>query len=252
MHHAEFTLQCFVCSTLSIYPHSGCFITAARTCVAFHPISVENAAMPAVTRQLQFTMSSVFATSARIHPSSRIRRVWTRPLNDSSSTFLTDVWLVSVGDRICLLHLSIMDDGLVVAPPTDADVTGSTFVLIGMLNGSLAAGNGLKHSFNAELLFWKQTVLIKKQTSKKPDLSGNTITETRSLTQLLCTCTHITSRHLQCFYSLQDTLTSDVWVVLHHVLVKVLKQPEDNSTESKHKTQHLQPSPHCPHLLTPL
>lgn len=95
--------------------------------------------MPAVTHQLQFTMLPVFATSARIHPSSRIRRVWTRPLNDSSSTFLTDVWLVSVGDRICLLHLSITDDGLVVAPPTDADVTGSTFVLIGMLNGSPAA-----------------------------------------------------------------------------------------------------------------
>lgn len=151
MHHAEFTLQCFVCSTLSIYPHSGCFITAAQTCVAFHPISVENAAMPAVTHQLQFTMLPVFATSARIHPSSRIRRVWTRPLNDSSSTFLTDVWLVSVGDRICLLHLSITDDGLVVAPPTDADVTGSTFVLIGMLNGSFNTALMLSFYFGNKL-----------------------------------------------------------------------------------------------------
>lgn len=103
--------------------------------VAFYPISVENAAMLAVTRQLQVTVSPVFATSARIHPSSRIRCVWTRPLNDSSSMFLTDVWLISVGDRICLLHLSITVDCLVVAPPTDADVKGSTFVLIGMLNG---------------------------------------------------------------------------------------------------------------------
>lgn len=209
--------------------------------------------MPAVTRQLQVTVPPVFATSARIHPSSRIRRVWTQPLNESSSTFLTDVWLISVGDRICLLHLSITDDCLVVAPPTDTDFTGSTFVPTGMLNGdgeSLAVWRQEVDSNTALMLsfyFGTQTVLIKKQTSKNPDLSGNTITETRSHTQLICT--RITSRHLQCFYSLQDTLTSDIWVVLHNVLVNNLKITKQSPT---HKTQHLQPSPPCSRLLTPL
>lgn len=157
--------------------------------VVFYPFSVENTAMPAVTRQLQVTVSPVFATSARIHPFSRIRRVWTQPLNESSSTFLTDVWLISVGDRICLLHLSITDDCLVVAPPTDTDFTGSTFVPTGMLNGdgeSLAVWRQEVDSNTALMLsfyFGTQTVLIKKQTSKNPDLSGNTITETRSHTQ---------------------------------------------------------------------
>lgn len=40
------------------------------------------------------------------------------------------------------------DGGLVVAPPTDADVTGSTVVLVGMLNG-----NG------ESLAVWRQEVV---------------------------------------------------------------------------------------------
>lgn len=58
------------------------------------------------------------------------------------------MWLISVGGRIRLLHLSITDGSLVVAPPTDADVTGSTFVLVGMLNGD-----------GESLAVWRQEVV---------------------------------------------------------------------------------------------
>lgn len=142
---AEFTLQCFHTQHLSPqWMFHPCSTDSCR--VSSHFCGERSDAGCDASAAVYHVAGFCHVSTDPL--SSRIRRVWTRPRNDSSSTFLTDVWLISVGDRIRLLHLSITDDGLVVAPPTDADVTGSTVVLIGTLNGD-----------GESLAVWRQEVV---------------------------------------------------------------------------------------------